>query len=224
MITGAERLLWADSYPRLQGRMGERSATPVNARERDLESATLDAVDRYWSELMVAAQEGDSDAYRELLNGIVPFLRAAVRRHHRGDDGEDVVQDVLLSVHRVRHTYDRSRSFRRWLLAIAHRRSIDRLRVRIRIAKHEDWLSPELVERAASQQMAEPVDLDLAPALTRAIDALPAGQRQAIDLVKLKELSLAEASAHSGVSVSALKVSVHRAMKNLKQHFAGSLR
>ena len=45
----------------------------------------------------------------------------------------------------------------------------------------------------------------------------------AIDLVKLKELSLAEASAHSGVSVSALKVSVHRAMKNLKQHFAGSL-
>ncbi len=195
---------------------------PVNAPAHDLEAATLDLLDQHWAELMAAAQDGDARAYRELLTGIVPLLRAAARRHHAAHECEDVVQEILLSVHRVRHTYDPSRSFRRWLLTIARRRSVDRLRIRGRIAKHEDWLSPELAERVRDTDAHEPSDADLAPALTRVIDALPARQRQAIDLIKLKELSLAEASAQSGVSIGSLKVSVHRAMKNLKQHLAGA--
>jgi len=198
------------------------STTSVNAPERDLEFTTLDRLDRHWAELMTAAQNGDMEAYRQLLTGIVPLLRAGARRHHAAHECEDVVQEILLSVHRVRHTYDPSRSFRRWLLTIARRRSVDRLRIRGRIGKHEDWLSPELAAHTRDTDVLESYDADLAPVLARAIDALPASQRQAIDLVKLRELSLAEASAHSGVSVTSLKVSVHRAMKNLKQHLAGT--
>ena len=53
--------------------------------------------------------------------------------------------------------------------------------------------------------------------LQRAIQALPTGQRQAIELLKLQELSLKEASAVSGQSVGALKVATHRAMAALRR-------
>jgi len=55
----------------------------------------------------------------------------------------------------------------------------------------------------------------------RAIDALPQGQRSAIELLKLREMSLKEASKATGISVGALKVSVHRAIKTLRASLQG---
>ena len=54
-------------------------------------------------------------------------------------------------------------------------------------------------------------------ALARAIHALPPGQRQAVELLKLRELSLIEASAATGMTISALKVATHRAMASLRR-------
>lgn len=52
-------------------------------------------------------------------------------------------------------------------------------------------------------------------ALAQAVAALPPGQRTAIDLLKIREMSLKEAAATSGTSVGALKVATHRAMQTL---------
>jgi len=54
-------------------------------------------------------------------------------------------------------------------------------------------------------------------ALRRAIRDLPPGQRDAIELLKLREMSLKEAAAASGTSIGALKVSVHRAIATLRK-------
>jgi RNA polymerase sigma-70 factor (ECF subfamily) len=182
----------------------------------DKQTAKRDEQDARWSAWMAAAQTGDGDAYGALLREALPFLRSVVRARHRGDSVEDVVQDILLSVHRVRLTYDPSRSFRAWLLAIAQRRSIDALRARSRRAR-EIALDPELAELPQQEPRALAF-ADTEASLARAIAALPPTQRQAIEMVKLKELSVAEASARSGHSVSALKVSVHRAIKTLRKH------
>ena len=56
-----------------------------------------------------------------------------------------------------------------------------------------------------------------AEALAQAIRQLPDGQRQAIELLKLREMSLKEAAAPTGSSVSALKVATHRAMASLRR-------
>jgi RNA polymerase sigma-70 factor, ECF subfamily len=53
--------------------------------------------------------------------------------------------------------------------------------------------------------------------LEDAIEQLPSAQRKAIELVKARELSLNEAAAVSGVSVAALKVSIHRALRRLRR-------
>lgn len=168
---------------------------------------------------MALAQAGDRPAYDRLLREIVPYIRAIAASQHRADRIEEVVQDVLLTLHRVRHTYDPSRPFRPWLAAIARCRSIDALRRRTRRAWFE---MPADAAGPAYDNVADPATsgLDAAHAaadqLGRAITSLPQSQREAVELLRLRELSLAEASKLSGRSVAALKVNVHRALKSLQ--------
>lgn len=193
----------------------------VSGAER--ERGELDVLDRHWSQLMANAQGGDQSAYATLLKEILPVLRAIARRQHRDlERAEDVVQDVLLTIHRVRHTYDPNRSFRAWVFTIARRRSIDALRKVSRAARYEESAQQEVIESSPSPTPEENPFEDLEPGLARAVAELPPGQRQAIELVKLRELTLAEAAAHSGISVGALKVAVHRAMKTLRGRLAGT--
>ena len=78
-----------------------------------------------WAGLMARAQEGDAAAYRHLLVAIAPYLRALAARYHRThQDVEDSVQDILLTIHTIRHTYDPARPFKPWLVAIGRRRSL----------------------------------------------------------------------------------------------------
>ncbi len=171
---------------------------------------------------MAAAQEGDRAAYEQLLRQILPFIRAIAARQHRAPDRiEDVVQDVLLTIHRVRHTYDPSRPFGTWLAAIARRRSIDLLRRlgRIQAVETRDTGAYETFADPGANREKE--NRDATAALGRAMGNLPRGQREAVELVKLRELSFAEASRLTARSVGALKVNVHRALKALKMRLKG---
>jgi RNA polymerase sigma-70 factor (ECF subfamily) len=102
------------------------------------------AGERDWSHLMARAQDGDRGAYRALLEDITPYLRALAARCFRDTgDIEDAVQDALLTIHAVRHAYDPSRPFGPWLVAIANRRIIDRLRRQMRARSREIELTAE---------------------------------------------------------------------------------
>lgn len=174
-----------------------------------------------WSRLMARAQAGDREAYRELLAAITPYLRALARRHLAlANDIEDTVQDILLTVHRVRHTYDPGRPLGPWLVAIARRRIIDRLRQHGTRGALEVPLAPEHETSAGDDTNHPTVDWDVRE-LNEAIEALPMGQKIAIRLLKLRELSLKEAAAMTGMSVPALKVATHRAIKTLRLRLAG---
>jgi RNA polymerase sigma factor (sigma-70 family) len=172
---------------------------------------------------MAAAQAGDRGAYDQLLREIVPFIRAVIQRQHGSAARRDeVVQDVLLTLHRVRHTYDPTRPFTYWLASIARRRSIDALR---RLGRTE---SAEIYDPTAYETFADPQanrNLEVRHAtegLAEAIAGLPERQREAVTLLKLRELSLIEASRVSGSSVAALKVNVHRAIKALRKQLTGA--
>ena len=173
--------------------------------------------DRLWSGWMAAAQDGDHDAYARLLREILPFLRVLARRRCADPDRcEDIVQDVLLTLHRVRHTYQPDRPFTPWLAAICDRRAIDALRRRGRIGAHETH-NEQAYETFADPRANKDLEAgDAVQALAAMIAALPPAQREALELLKVKEMSLLEASAVSGQTVGALKVSVHRAIKALR--------
>lgn len=172
-----------------------------------------------WSILMAHAQAGEQEAYQRLLAEIRPYVRSLAAKCHRDpSDIEDSVQDVLLTVHAIRHTYDPTRPFGPWLVAIAHRRITDRLRRQGRSTARETPLADEQVTFPAPEANYEE-SMSAARVLRKAIERLPRGQRDAISLLKLQEMSLKEAATASGTSVAALKVATHRAMKNLRRIF-----
>jgi RNA polymerase sigma-70 factor (ECF subfamily) len=168
-----------------------------------------------WSILMARAQAGDASAYSRLLGEMTPFLRALASRQVRNPaDAEDAVQDILVTVHRIRVTYDPTRPFGPWLVAIARRRLVDYHRRQGRQRRRETPLADEHSEVADPNAALE--GRGDSRHLQSALSRLPAGQQQAVRLLKLDELTLAEASAVSGLSISALKVAVHRALKSLR--------
>jgi len=170
--------------------------------------------------LMQAAQGGDTQAYVLLLKEITPRLRQIVRAQRRFlkiADIEDLVQDVLLSVHAVRATYDPRRPFMPWLMAITRHRLADTARLHTRRAAHEVQVENVPVTFSDERTNIDGDQYRDPEALRQAIMALSPGQRDAIEMLKLREMSLKEAAAARGTSIGALKVSVHRAMAALRK-------
>jgi DNA-directed RNA polymerase specialized sigma24 family protein len=86
-------------------------------------------LDLRMSAFMRAAQAGDRDAYKELLYACLPLIKnVAQRTGARGDKLNYMIEETLIVIHRVRHTYDPSRSFVTWLIAISLHVSTDRMR------------------------------------------------------------------------------------------------
>jgi RNA polymerase sigma-70 factor, ECF subfamily len=169
-----------------------------------------------WSALMARGQGGDQASYRRLLTEITPYMRAlAFRFGLTGSDIEDAVQDALLTLHAIRHTYDPARPFAPWLVAVARHRMLDYRRRRMRQFGRETELT-EFHETFAAPETNPPERAGEGARLHAAIAELPAGQRQAVELLRLQEMSLKEASAKSGQSETALKVAMHRAVKRLR--------
>ena len=125
------------------------------------------------------------------------------------------MQDILITLHRIRASYDPARPFRPWLAGIARHRILDRLRAKGRRAVWEVAWEPVHETFAADVTHEEEGAWD-GQALRAAMAHLSPGQRQAIELTKLREMSLREASVASGMTVGALKVAVHRGMLRLR--------
>jgi RNA polymerase sigma-70 factor (ECF subfamily) len=168
---------------------------------------------------MAAAQQGDSVAYQSLLRECIPIVQRVARwrgvpAHHV----DDVVQDVLLTVHRARHTYDPRRSFTAWLRVISERRAIDILR---RTSRHgaREIHAPLAFESHADETADPSQGLDHADdsgRVRQALAGLPPRQREAVQYLVLEEQSLDDSAALTGRSKGSLKVNLHRALKALR--------
>ena len=193
-------------------------AEPMQTSPPPLPEASPDS--DHWAGLMLRAQDGDRMAYHTLLQAVTPYLRSIARRYlGRGEDAEDALQEVLMVVHGIRHTYEPGRPFKPWLNTIASRRCIDLLRRRSHRLQHEIDVGDEV---DSHPQAAHGPDEALARgqaagSLHRAVAALPERQREAIRLLRLNELSLAEATSHCDQSIGSLKVACHRALKSLQR-------
>ncbi|MGU3360466.1 RNA polymerase sigma factor [Methylobacterium sp. M6A4_1b] len=168
---------------------------------------------------MAAAQAGDAEAYRRLLRDCLPVIAGMARAQGvRPEAVDDVVQDVLLTIHRARATYDPARPFLPWLRAITQRRAIDRMRRAGRRPRevHDPIAYEAEVDRGpAPEHGLEARERERV--LARAVAALPEGQRQAVEHLALQERSLDETAALTGRSKGALKVNLHRALKALRR-------
>jgi len=172
-------------------------------------------------ELMSRSLLGNEAAYRELMRELVSILRDffsnGVRKSGVTDLNvvDDLIQETLLGIHRKRHTYDKEQLFTPWLYAIARYKLIDFQRRNYRF-RAVGGLEPLTAEKYAEDwNEADPL---LSASLLKAMADLPDKQRVAVELVKLQELSIDEATQRMGMSASAVKVSLHRAVKALRKN------
>jgi len=170
------------------------------------------------------AQAGDHHAYDALLRSCMPFIERVARKQGvPADRVDDVVQDVLMTLHRARHTYDPGRPFAAWLYAIAQRRAIDALRRTGRQRRREIYapLAIDLHPDPAANTEAEWQQTDLKRQIKSAMSGLSERQREAVDHLALREQTLDEAARATGRSTGALKVNLHRAFGALRAQFRG---
>lgn len=157
--------------------------------------------------LLAAARASDEAAYRRfLVEAAARLRRFAERRIGREAEVEDIVQVCLIAVHEKRDTLDPDRPVGPWMYAIAH-------------YKLADWL-----RRRSRRQAAVPLDEIVVAADSHAardvgalLGRLPEGQAEAIRLTRIEGLTMVEASARTGIGVSALKLRVHRGMARLRR-------
>ena len=165
--------------------------------------------------LMLAGLDGDAAAQKELLTKLSGFLRGyfkgrLLRMGRDSADAEDLVQETLIALHTRRHTYDRSQPLTPWVYAIARYRLVDFVR-RTKVS------ATNVPLEEADEILAEddPSDVESGLDLDKLMAQLKPKTRQAIQSVKLEGLSVSEAAARTGMSQSAIKVSVHRGLKAL---------
>lgn len=159
---------------------------------------------------MVAALGGDQAAYRALLAALAPHLRAYFTRRTGHADAEDLVQETLIAIHTKRATYDPSLPFTAWLHAIARYKLIDHFRrMKLRRTLPIEDAESVVAESFDGESVAARRDVE------RLLAMLPEKKRELVRQVKIEGLSTAEAAARSGISESAVKVGVHRALKAL---------
>ncbi len=185
------------------------------------------AADERRSAWMTAAQAGDGAAYQQLLRDCIPVIKSVARR--RGvpiDRLDDAVQDVLLTIHRARQTYDPRRSFTAWMSVIAERRAIDLMRRTQREQLRE--IHAPLAFESHVDDSADPTqglaNADAIGAVANALAGLPARQREAVQHLVLEERSLEEAATLTRRGKGSLKVNLHRALKALRGRMGPGVR
>ena len=175
--------------------------------------------DRQLDRLGRSAQDGDTGAYRHVLRACVPLAAAAAwRRGVPPHMVDDVVQDVLVSLHQALATYDAERPFAPWLRAIATRRAIDALRRHTRCGAREVHVPIAYLNHAEDPTDFVQAVICRAEAgrLRAAIATLPPRQRKAVEILGLQEHTLEQASNVTGSSKVALKVNFSRALRSLR--------
>lgn len=160
------------------------------------------------SRLMAAAQKGDRRAYATLLDESMHWLNRYFARRVAPAQLDDLVQEVLLSLHHKLASYDPARPFLPWLAAIARYRWVDHLRrvyrsEEVTIENYEFSVDPE------QEVVAAKISLE------RLFEYLPEGQARAIELVKIEGQSISDAARLCNQSESLVKVNIHRGLKKL---------
>ncbi len=164
-----------------------------------------------WAGWMAAAQGGDREGYTRLLAEIGQAIEAYIRvRFGQLDALEDCVQECLIAIHAARHTYDPARLFRPWLFTIVRHKTIDLLRQR------QTWIDAQAMAPTAT-------DVRDTDRLMRVLDGIKILERLAPDyremvaLAKYGGYSIAEAAAWLGISESAAKARLQRALAAIRK-------
>lgn len=165
--------------------------------------------------LMQKALAGDKGAYAEALRLTAQLLRPYLsKRLNAASEVDDLLQEILISMHKARHTYDGQRPFKPWVFAIARFRLQDHLRAHYAdpLRHAVDWDESEETRVADVTETAIRYE-----SITAQIGQLPEKQAAILQLLHQEGYTAREVGERLGMKESAVKVAAHRAYKVLRK-------
>jgi RNA polymerase sigma factor (sigma-70 family) len=149
--------------------------------------------------------------FQELLDAhgrdVYRFVRAIVGR----DDAEDCYQETWIAALRAYPRLRDASNLRGWILTVAHRKAIDRIRAR----RREPLPVEQVPEVAAGARAAAPPD----DGLWQLVGELPAKQRTALALRFVTDAAYSEVASVMGTTEEAARRNVHEGLKRLRTEY-----
>jgi RNA polymerase sigma-70 factor (ECF subfamily) len=179
---------------------------------------TVEECEQRWAEAMRAERRGDAVAYERMLKEVATAQRRSlaprlVRVGLGAHQAEDLVQEILIGLHRKRHTWDPTRPFLPWLHTITRYKLIDFMRHhrgdtrrRVDLAL-EDWV--EIVESPVDETDCSTWEVD------RHLAVLPVSQRKIVRAIAVEGASVRNVAQRLATSEGAVRVTLHRAIRRL---------
>ena len=163
---------------------------------------------------MARYQQADAEAAALLVELLSPRLyRFFASQMGSQTDADDMLQELWLRIHRVRHTYRPGQPLLPWAYAIAHRVRVDAYRRRRRQARE---IGVDVLPEPATREERTEV-----PPFEELVAALADGQREVVTMLKVDGLSVEEIARATSSTIGAVKQKAHRAyerLRNLLQH------
>jgi RNA polymerase sigma-70 factor (ECF subfamily) len=165
--------------------------------------------------LMRQSLNGDTQAYAVLLKETARLLRPFLsKRLYASSEVDDVLQEILLSIHKARHTYDGERPYKPWMYAIAKFRLQDHLRAHYADHLHDAEDLSELEEMLPDDVTGTGFSYE---SISMEVEKLPEKQATILRLMHQEGYTAKEVAEKIGMNESAVKVAAHRAYKILRE-------
>ena len=168
--------------------------------------------------LLPRVARGDRDAFAEVYDLTKTRVYGLVIRVLR-DPGysEETTQEVYLEVWRSASEYDSARgSALAWMLTIAHRRAVDRVRAEQAGSQRESRYGAASVEPAGDVVADSAIAVDERRRVTQCLEGLTEVQRECIELAYYRGLTYAEVSQRLAANLSTIKSRMRDALRGLR--------
>ena len=171
--------------------------------------------------VLARAQQGDSEAFRELVERHSrSVFRLAYRMTGNEQDAEDVVQESFLRAYRQLGRFESRANFGTWLYRIVSNCSVDLMRAKqarhdqVRGDSLDDAIELPAGDGPGPDRMAQSAEIERR--VQAALGELSPLERAAFTLRHYEGRSIEEISAALNLGTSAAKHSVFRAVKKLR--------
>jgi RNA polymerase sigma-70 factor, ECF subfamily len=159
-------------------------------------------------EQLVRVARGDQAAFEAVYDSLAGPVYGLIYRVVRDPaQSEEVSQEVLLEVWRTAARFDPAKgSAATWVMTIAHRRAVDRVRSAAAAAAREARTAEVPIQ---NDEVADTVEASLdAEQVRRCLDGLTVAQRESITLAYYGGYSYRQVAAKLGVALSTIKTRI----------------
>ncbi len=136
-----------------------------------------------------------------------------------GASSEDLVQNVFMRILKYKHTYAEDGRFETWIFHMARNVHHDHYKKNSRYSWQEDMGDWEVQLSDHKNAESEAEKSDELSMLKQALQSLAPEKRELIEMTRFQKMKYEQVAALLGITESAVKVRVHRILKELRQAY-----